>query len=164
MDKKLINKKMKVVKDFFNLDSECLQDMLGRNIPDSYDFSEMNITDIIILAKELKLSLEILEYVFCNPNTDLKVLKKIINLYRTNGIVRRIDNLGRIVLPSEQREWIHLLEGDPVEISLDFLGNFIVKPTNKCISCGRTNKITQVNGIYLCKYCLKKHKELNEKK
>lgn len=36
----------------------------------------------------------------------------------SSGIVRRIDSLGRIVIPKEIRKVIHMKEGDPLDISL----------------------------------------------
>ncbi len=38
---------------------------------------------------------------------------------KSTGIVRRIDSLGRIVLPKELRRVLHLPEGTPMEISVD---------------------------------------------
>lgn len=35
------------------------------------------------------------------------------------GIVRRIDDLGRVVIPKEIRRTLHIREGDPLEISVD---------------------------------------------
>jgi len=37
---------------------------------------------------------------------------------KATGIVRRIDDLGRIVIPKEIRRTMHIREGDPLEISL----------------------------------------------
>ena len=38
---------------------------------------------------------------------------------KTTGIVRRIDDLGRIVIPKEVRRALHIEEGDPLEIYVD---------------------------------------------
>ncbi|HPE95981.1 MAG TPA: AbrB/MazE/SpoVT family DNA-binding domain-containing protein, partial [Bacillota bacterium] len=35
---------------------------------------------------------------------------------RATGIVRRVDDLGRIVIPKEIRRTMHIREGDPLEI------------------------------------------------
>lgn len=42
----------------------------------------------------------------------------------TTGIIRRIDDLGRIVIPKEIRRKLNIKEGDPLELSLD--GNKVV--------------------------------------
>ena len=38
---------------------------------------------------------------------------------KATGIVRRVDDLGRVVIPKEIRKTLHLREGDPLEIFLD---------------------------------------------
>ena len=38
---------------------------------------------------------------------------------KTTGIVRRVDDLGRIVIPKEIRRALHIKEGDPLEIYVD---------------------------------------------
>ena len=38
---------------------------------------------------------------------------------KTTGIVRRVDDLGRIVIPKEIRRTLHIKEGDPLEIYID---------------------------------------------
>lgn len=38
---------------------------------------------------------------------------------KTTGIVRRVDDLGRIVIPKEIRRALHIKEGDPLEIYID---------------------------------------------
>lgn len=38
---------------------------------------------------------------------------------KSTGIVRRIDDLGRVVIPKEVRKTMHLKEGDPLELYLD---------------------------------------------
>ncbi|MCI8640421.1 MAG: hypothetical protein HFJ59_00880 [Clostridia bacterium] len=39
-----------------------------------------------------------------------------------------MDELGTVVLPLEQRDYLTVVEKDVMEISLDFLGNFVIKP------------------------------------
>lgn len=46
---------------------------------------------------------------------------------RATGIVRRIDNLGRIVIPIEIRRTLRIREGDPMEISTNRIGEVILK-------------------------------------
>lgn len=46
---------------------------------------------------------------------------------RATGIVRRIDDLGRIVLPKEIRRTLRIREGDPLEIYTDRDGEIILK-------------------------------------
>lgn len=46
---------------------------------------------------------------------------------RATGIVRRIDDLGRIVIPKEIRRTLHIRESDPLEIFTDKEGQIILK-------------------------------------
>ena len=46
---------------------------------------------------------------------------------KATGIVRRIDDLGRVVVPKEIRRTLRIREGDPVEIFTDSEGKIILK-------------------------------------
>ncbi len=48
-------------------------------------------------------------------------------LYEGNGIVRRIDDLGRIVIPKEIRRTLRIRETDPMEIYTDMDGQIVLK-------------------------------------
>ena len=39
---------------------------------------------------------------------------------KATGIVRRIDDLGRVVIPKEIRRTLHIRESDPLEIYTDY--------------------------------------------
>jgi len=49
------------------------------------------------------------------------------NLMKATGIVRRIDDLGRVVIPKEIRRTLRIREGDPLEIFVDREGEVILK-------------------------------------
>lgn len=46
---------------------------------------------------------------------------------KSTGIVRRIDDLGRIVIPKEIRRTLRIREGNPLEILTDISGNVVLK-------------------------------------
>ena len=46
---------------------------------------------------------------------------------KATGVVRRIDDLGRIVIPKEIRKTLHIKEGDTLEIFTDREGQVILK-------------------------------------
>ena len=48
-------------------------------------------------------------------------------MMKATGIVRRIDDLGRIVIPKEIRRTLHIRESDPLEIFTDREGQVILK-------------------------------------
>lgn len=58
---------------------------------------------------------------------------------KATGIVRKVDNLGRVVLPKELRKTLALKEGDPLEIFTD--GEAIILKSYKpgCIFCGEAD-------------------------
>jgi stage V sporulation protein T len=47
---------------------------------------------------------------------------------KNSGIIRRIDDLGRIVIPKEIRRNLRVKEGTPIEIAVDENGNIILTP------------------------------------
>jgi transcriptional pleiotropic regulator of transition state genes len=73
---------------------------------------------------------------------------------RTTGICRKIDELGRIVVPSEYRNALDLSGGDDLEISME--GNRIIlqRPQNGCFLCGSTEDLTKVKEKFICGECL----------
>ena len=63
---------------------------------------------------------------------------------KSTGVVRKIDQLGRIVFPIELRRTLKLNEGDPVEIFVD--GEFILmKKYNAQDACAVTGEVLSEN-------------------
>ncbi len=79
---------------------------------------------------------------------------------KSTGIIRCIDELGRIVVPKEIRRKMDLANGDPVEIYID--GNKIIleKYQSSCIFCGGNDGITEFNDKMICKACLESLKTI----
>ena len=50
---------------------------------------------------------------------------------KPTGIIRRIDDLGRVVIPKEIRRILKIKEGDPLEILTERDGSIIIKPYHK---------------------------------
>jgi transcriptional pleiotropic regulator of transition state genes len=72
-------------------------------------------------------------------------------------IIRKLDSLGRIVLPKELRDIQGLNEGTPMDVLLDDEGNVLLrKPTCHCILCGSSKIIWTENGKSLCGTCMEK--------
>ena len=72
---------------------------------------------------------------------------------RSTGIVRKVDDLGRVVLPKELRKIIGIKERDPMEITV--LGEFILlhKYTPICALCSRTGDLMTFRGKPVCMDC-----------
>ena len=50
---------------------------------------------------------------------------------KATGIIRRIDDIGRVVIPKEIRRALKIKEGDPLEIYTERDGSIIIKPYRK---------------------------------
>jgi transcriptional pleiotropic regulator of transition state genes len=73
---------------------------------------------------------------------------------KATGIVRKVDELGRIVIPIELRRELDISIKDPVEIYTD--GDFIVikKFSPLCYLCGSQNKLVLLKGKNVCQECI----------
>lgn len=69
------------------------------------------------------------------------------------GIVRKIDDLGRIVLPAETRRLFNIHEGDQLSISVEGDNILIRKLEDTCTFCGTTKDVTSFKGKGLCARC-----------
>lgn len=72
---------------------------------------------------------------------------------KSTGIVRKVDDLGRVVLPKELRKILDIDERDPLEIFVD--GSFVMlqKYEPSCIFCGDASDIETFKGKNVCKKC-----------
>ncbi len=70
------------------------------------------------------------------------------------GIVRHIDELGRIVIPIEIRKRFGLAEKDPVEISVRGETILLSKAQNVCVFCGNDDALEDYRGRPVCRDCI----------
>lgn len=77
------------------------------------------------------------------------------------GFVRRIDELGRVVLPVELRRSFDLKEHDRVEISAEEDRIVLKKFEPNCTLCGGTRDLREFRGRLLCAKCVREISELN---
>lgn len=79
---------------------------------------------------------------------------------KATGIVRKLDTLGRIVIPMELRKIFDLDIGDPIEIFVE--GNDIIlrKYQPACIFCNDATDMVTVHGKNICRKCLDEMKDL----
>ena len=73
---------------------------------------------------------------------------------KSTGIVRKVDELGRIVLPMELRKMLDLNVKDPVEIFVDDERIILQKYYPACIFCGDADDVVYYNGKRICAKCL----------
>ena len=69
------------------------------------------------------------------------------------GIVRKIDDLGRIVIPAETRRLFNIREGDELLISIEGTGIVIRKLEMTCAFCGTNDDVTPFKGKGICNEC-----------
>ena len=69
------------------------------------------------------------------------------------GIVRKIDDLGRIVLPAETRRLFNIREGDELSIAVSGTDIVIRKLESTCTFCGATDDVTSFKGRGVCAGC-----------
>ena len=73
---------------------------------------------------------------------------------RTTGIIRHVDDLGRIVIPIEIRKRLGLVEKDPLEISVREDVILLSKPQSLCVFCGRGARLREHRGRAVCDACI----------
>lgn len=75
------------------------------------------------------------------------------SIMKATGIVRKIDDLGRIVLPIELRKTLGISERDALEIYVDQSGIVLKKYEPCCIFCGETDRMINYKGKNVCIHC-----------
>lgn len=73
---------------------------------------------------------------------------------KSTGIVRKIDELGRIVLPIELRRTFNIDDKDAVEIYTDDDMIILKKFQRSCVFCGETDNLEDYKGKSVCETCL----------
>lgn len=75
---------------------------------------------------------------------------------RSTGIVRRVDELGRLVLPVELRRTMNIGEKDGIEIFTEEDRIILRKyqPSEACAFCGEGNHLREHRGKWVCQKCV----------
>lgn len=79
---------------------------------------------------------------------------------KSTGIVRKVDELGRIVLPIELRRTLGIEEKDRIEIFVDGESIILRKYQPACILCDNAKDIINYKGKNICSDCIR---AMNEK-
>lgn len=74
---------------------------------------------------------------------------------KSTGIVRKVDELGRIVLPIELRRTLDIGEKDALEIYVDGSTVVLKKYQPACVFCGNARDVSSFHGKNICASCLK---------
>lgn len=73
---------------------------------------------------------------------------------KETGVVRDLDQLGRIVLPREYRRTLNINPKDYLEIYVEDDTIILQKYANKCELCGSADDIVRFNGKGICMKCI----------
>lgn len=73
---------------------------------------------------------------------------------RSTGIVRKLDELGRVVIPVETRRAFDIIEGEGLEIFTEGENIVLRKYQPGCIFCGDAKDVINFKGKVVCKNCL----------
>lgn len=84
---------------------------------------------------------------------------------KSTGIVRRVDELGRVVIPIELRNKFDINVKDPIEIFVDGQSIVLKKFEQNCIFCNSSKNLLEFNDKLICEKCSNKisykYNELN---
>ena len=79
---------------------------------------------------------------------------------KATGIVRKVDELGRIVLPIELRRTLDIEIKDPIDIFVDDEYILLKKYEPACIFCGNAKNVRRIKEKNVCEDCLKELKNI----
>lgn len=82
---------------------------------------------------------------------------------KSTGIVRKVDDLGRVVIPIELRRNLDINTKDPLEIYVDEDKIIFKKYEPACIFCGSAEETIEFKNKIICSKCLDNMQEENKK-
>jgi len=84
---------------------------------------------------------------------------------KATGIIRKVDELGRVVIPMELRKSLGIKEGNPLEIYTDENNQIIFKQYQPgCQECGSVDVSLHGDKIKLCVTCIQQLKSFVDQK
>jgi len=83
----------------------------------------------------------------------MKKKKEVLQM-KSTGIVRKVDELGRVVIPVELRRTLRINEKDALEIYVDGESIILKKYEPACVFCGNAGETTVFKNKMVCKDCL----------
>ncbi|HHX95271.1 MAG TPA: AbrB/MazE/SpoVT family DNA-binding domain-containing protein [Clostridia bacterium] len=72
---------------------------------------------------------------------------------KSTGIVRKVDELGRVVIPIELRRTLGIEEKDALEIYVDRESIILKKYEPACVFCGNAEDVQHYKGKIVCREC-----------
>ena len=81
---------------------------------------------------------------------------------KSTGIFRKVDELGRVVIPIELRNKFDISEKDPLEIYVDGSSIVLKKYEPNCVFCGSSKKLVKYRDRSICSKCLESLGNISE--
>lgn len=81
-------------------------------------------------------------------------------MVKSTGIVRKVDELGRVVIPIETRRVLGLNEKDSVEIFTDGESIVLKKYQPSCIFCNEVDNVINHKGKNICNNCIEEMRSI----
>jgi len=77
---------------------------------------------------------------------------------KPTGFIKKIDEMGRIVIPKNVRKTIDAEIGDSLQFFIDGDNIIMKKFSQSCVFCGSENDLSELNEKYICAECVAKLK------
>lgn len=74
---------------------------------------------------------------------------------RAIGIIRKLDELGRVVIPVEMRRMLDLADRDVVEITVEGDRLVLQKHMPRCVFCSRSEMLVDYHNRRICTACMR---------
>ena len=74
-------------------------------------------------------------------------------MIKSTGIIRKVDDLGRIVIPRELRLMLEIQEKDPIEIFVEGSSIILKKYHPNCVFCGSSRDLHLYKDKLVCYKC-----------
>ena len=82
---------------------------------------------------------------------------------KSTGIIRGLDNMGRVVIPKEIRKFLDMTEGeDAIEIYMQDDCIVLKKHKPSCIFCSAEEDCIEFENQTVCKSCIEKMQMINQ--
>ena len=87
-------------------------------------------------------------------------MKGTVKKMKATGFIKKVDEMGRIVVPKDIRKALGISNLDYVQFYLDENGVVLRKYDNCCFLCSSREDVTEYKEKYICKKCIAEIKEL----
>jgi AbrB family transcriptional regulator, transcriptional pleiotropic regulator of transition state genes len=75
-------------------------------------------------------------------------------MVKRTGVARKVDQLGRVVLPAEVRRQFGIRPGDMIEIAVDSDAILLSKVEDRCVFCAGFTDLIEFSGKLVCPGCV----------